>query len=122
MYALVNTSYLEEKYICWMQFPSEMDERMNTKVSHILKEERSDGVKKVNDVSKNEERKGQQQLQQYQQVDMGKSIKSFSESVKQFHRKYPESEHVLTRLNIEEVINDLDEENIKSLYKLLPEN
>ena len=138
VYALVNTSYPEEKYIFWMQYPSEMDRNISTIVSNILesgelkedernKEERNDGdgvnkeqINSVHDIVKNEERKEQQQQQQ--QVNMGDFIKSFTESMKQFQKKYPELENVLTRLNIEEVLKDLDEETIKCLCKLLPEN
>ena len=138
VYALVNTSYPEEKYIFWMQYPSEMDGNISTIVSNILesgelkedersKEEKNDAVNKeqvnsVVDVVKNEEKKGKEQQQQQQQVNMGDFIKSFTESMKQFQKKYPELENVLTRLNIEEVLKDLDEENLKCLYKLLPEN
>lgn len=136
VYALVNTCYPEEKHIFWMQYPTQMDDNINAMVTNILstgelkqnKEETNiegnnkEQINSIEDVVKHEEQKQQQQQQNQQQINMGDFIKSFTESMKHLQKKYPELEHVLTRLNIEEMLKDLDDESIQNLCKLLPEH
>ena len=141
VYMLQGTTYEEEKYIFYMQYPISSDVRNFNIINNILKtgnliiddKENSNEENKINNNNLNNNNTQTQNnnvlnnnVSNNNQKDINQSnldfIKSFTAALQQIQKKYPTLNKILTRVNIVNLLSKLNEKEKEELIKLLPEN
>ena len=141
VYMLQGTTYEEEKYIFYMQYPISSDVRNFNIINNILKtgnliiddKENSNEENKINNNNLNNNNTQIQNnnvlnnnVSNNNQKDINQSnldfIKSFTAALQQIQKKYPTLNKILTRVNIVNLLSKLNEKEKEELIKLLPEN
>ena len=141
VYMLQGTTYEEEKYIFYMQYPISSDVRNFNIINNILKtgnliiddKENSNEENKINNNNLNNNNTQIQNnnvlnnnVSNNNQKNINQSnldfIKSFTAALQQIQKKYPTLNKILTRVNIVNLLSKLNEKEKEELIKLLPEN
>ncbi len=141
VYMLQSTTYEEEKYIFYMQYPISSDVRNFNIINNILKtgnliiddKENSNEENKINNNNLNNNNTQIQNnnvlnnnVSNNNQKNINQSnldfIKSFTAALQQIQKKYPTLNKILTRVNIVNLLSKLNEKEKEELIKLLPEN
>ena len=141
VYMLQGTTYEEEKYIFYMQYPISSDVRNFNIINNILKtgnliiddKENSNEENKINNNNLNNNNTQIQNnnvlnnnVSNSNQKNINQSnldfIKSFTAALQQIQKKYPTLNKILTRVNIVNLLSKLNEKEKEELIKLLPEN
>ena len=140
VYMLQGTTYEEEKYIFYMQYPISSDVRNFNIINNILKtgnliiddKENSNEENKINNNNSNNNNTQIQNnvlnnnVSNNNQKNINQSnldfIKSFTAALQQIQKKYPTLNKILTRVNIVNLLSKLNEKEKEELIKLLPEN
>ena len=141
VYMLQGTTYEEEKYIFYMQYPISSDVRNFNIINNILKtgnliiddKENSNEENKINNNNLNNNNTQIQNnnvlnnnVSNNNQKDINQSnldfIKSFTAALQQIQKKYPTLNKILTRVNIVNLLSKINEKEKEELIKLLPEN
>ena len=136
VYMLQGTTYEEEKYIFYMQYPISSDVRNFNIINNILKtgnliiddKENSNEENKINNnnLNNNNTQIQNNNVSNNNQKNINQSnldfIKSFTAALQQIQKKYPTLNKILTRVNIVNLLSKLNEKEKEELIKLLPEN